>query len=45
MKNIGEVCVYEVRKAYRKGRKKGKERFFWSICVSPRLRQREAAVL
>ena len=25
--------------------KKGKERFFCSICVSPRLRQREAAVL
>ena len=28
MKNIGEVCVYEVRKAYRKGRKKRKRKIF-----------------
>ena len=36
MKNIGEVCVYEVRKAYRKGRKKGKERFFLiDLCFAP----------
>ena len=25
--------------------KKEKKDFFWSICVSPRLRQRDAAVL